>query len=70
VKTLAKALKDGGYGTRFKVIRINGLDTEWGADDARAAVDMECDAILLPKVGSPADLDALAEITGDIPLGR
>jgi (3S)-malyl-CoA thioesterase len=66
--TLAHALQTGGYGTRYKVIRINGLDTEWGADDARAAAKMDADAILLPKVGSPADLDALAEIVGDIPL--
>jgi (3S)-malyl-CoA thioesterase len=66
--TLAEALKTGGYGARYKVIRINGLDTEWGADDARAAAAMEADAILLPKVGSPADLEALAEITGDRPL--
>lgn len=28
--TLAEALKTGGYGTRMKIIRINGLDTEWG----------------------------------------
>lgn len=66
--TLAEALQTGGYGTRYKVIRINGLDTEWGADDARAAAKMDADAILLPKVGSPADLDALADIVGDIPL--
>ncbi|MCX8225787.1 MAG: CoA ester lyase [Sulfitobacter sp.] len=67
-ETLAQALKTGGYGSRYKVVRINGLDTEWGADDARAAAAMDCDAILLPKVGTPADLDALSEITGDIPL--
>ena len=66
--TLAEALKTGGYGSRMKVIRINGLDTEWGADDARAAKDMGADAILLPKVNAPADLDALAVITGDVPL--
>lgn len=66
--TLADALKTGGYGNRFKVIRINGLDTPWGADDAAAAAKMGADAILLPKVGSPADLDALAKIVGDIPL--
>lgn len=66
--TLADALQTGGYGTRYKVIRINGLDTEWGAGDARAAAKMDADAVLLPKVGSPADLDALAEIVGDIPL--
>jgi (3S)-malyl-CoA thioesterase len=67
-ETLAEALKTGGYGTRMKIIRINGLDTEWGADDAKAAAAMGADAILLPKVNAPADLDALAAITGDTPL--
>ncbi|MDG1067612.1 MAG: CoA ester lyase [Sulfitobacter sp.] len=66
--TLAEALATGGYGARMKIIRINGLDTEWGADDAKAAAAMGADAILLPKVNSPADLDALAAITGDAPL--
>ncbi len=66
--TLAEALATGGYGNRMKIIRINGLDTEWGADDAKAAKDMGADAILLPKVNSPADLDALAALVGDVPL--
>lgn len=66
--TLAEALAQGGYGARARIIRINGLDTEWGRADAQAARDMGCDAVLLPKVGSPADLDALAAITKDLPL--
>lgn len=66
--TLATAIADGGYGTRAKIVRINGLDTPWGAADAKAAAAMKPDAILLPKVSGPADLDALAQITGDIPL--
>ena len=66
--TLADALDAGGFGARMKVIRINALDTPWGKDDAQAAARMEADAILLPKVGSPADLEALAEIVGDRPL--
>ena len=66
--TLAEALKTGGYGQRMKIIRINGLDTEWGLADAVAAAAMGADAILLPKVNSPADLDALAAHTGDTPL--
>jgi len=66
--TLAEALAIGGYGSRMKIIRINGLDTAWGHDDARAAAAMGADAILLPKVNSPADLDALAALTGNIPL--
>ena len=67
-ETLAEALREGGYGNRYRVVRINGLDTEWGAEDARAAAAMDADAILLPKVSSPADLEALAEIVGDKPL--
>lgn len=67
-ETLAAALAAGGYGPRLRVVRINALDTEWGAEDARAAAAMKPDAILLPKVGNPGDLEALAEITGDIPL--
>ena len=67
-ETLAAALNEGGYGKRLKVIRINGLDTEWGKDDAKAAAAMNPDAILLPKVGNPGDLEALAEIVGDVPL--
>ncbi|MEM6306024.1 MAG: CoA ester lyase [Pseudomonadota bacterium] len=67
-ETLAEALAEGGFGQRYRVVRINGLDTRWGADDARAAAAMAPDAILLPKVGAPADLAALAEMTGDVPL--
>ncbi|MEP5728434.1 MAG: CoA ester lyase [Sulfitobacter sp.] len=66
--TLAGALSQDGYGYRFKVIRINGLDTPWGVDDAKAAAQMKADAILLPKVGSPGDLDALVALVGDKPL--
>lgn len=66
--TLRDALAQGGYGARMKIVRINGLDTEWGADDASAAARMGADAILLPKVDGPEDLDALAQITGDAAL--
>ncbi|WP_291730045.1 CoA ester lyase [Leisingera sp. F5] len=67
-ETLAQALEAGGFGARIKIVRINGLDTVWGREDAIAAAKMDCDAILLPKVNGPEDLDALAEITGGIPL--
>ena len=67
-RTLAEALSTGGYGNRLKIVRINGLDTDWGPDDARSAAAMGADAILLPKVDGPAQLDALADITKEIPL--
>jgi len=66
--TLAAALAEGGYGPRQKIVRINGLDTEWGADDAAAVAAMNCDAVLLPKVNSAADLDALAALIPDLPI--
>ena len=66
--TLAAQLDQGGYGARVRLVRINGFDTEWGLDDARAAAGMACDAVLLPKVESPDQLDRLAEITGDLPI--
>ncbi len=65
---LAKAIADGGYGNRARIVRINGLDTPWGKADAEAVREMDVDAVLLPKVNSAADLDALAEITGDLPI--
>ncbi|NPD19380.1 HpcH/HpaI aldolase/citrate lyase family protein [Alterinioella nitratireducens] len=66
--TLAEALAQGGYGPRMKIVRINGLDTDWGADDARAAAGMGCDAILLPKVERADQVLALADLIGDTPI--
>ncbi len=67
--TLKAALDQGGYGSRVRIVRINALDTDWGADDARAVADMDADAVLLPKVNSAADVDALAAlIPGDLPI--
>lgn len=66
--TLYAALADGGYGSRLRIVRINGLDTEWGAADAAAVAAMNCDAILLPKVNGSADVDALAALVPDLPI--
>ena len=65
---LKAALAQGGYGDRMRIVRINGLDTQWGETDARVAATMDCDAILLPKVESTAQLGALAELIGDKPI--
>ncbi|QOL82965.1 HpcH/HpaI aldolase/citrate lyase family protein [Pseudooceanicola spongiae] len=68
-ETLKAALAEGGYGARAKIIRINGLDTPWGAEDVAALKDAGADAFLLPKVNSAADIDALAALLGnDTPI--
>lgn len=60
--TLAEALAQG-YGRRLTIVRINALNTEWGRADAEATAGMDSDAVLLPKVDGPGDLDPLAALT-------
>ncbi|WP_299817877.1 CoA ester lyase [uncultured Roseibium sp.] len=57
---IVDAVSTGGYGEREVVIRINGLGTPWGEDDLAAAVKAGPDAILVPKVNNPADLQRIA----------
>ena len=68
--TIAEALAQGGYGAREIVIRINGLDTEWGEGDLAAAIACKPDAILVPKVesaGMVRDIQARMEAAGADP---
>ncbi|MGE8614836.1 MAG: HpcH/HpaI aldolase/citrate lyase family protein [Achromobacter veterisilvae] len=60
---VANALREGGYGRRECVVRINALDTPWGRDDVQAVAraGAGADAVLLPKVQSAAELGALAQ---------
>lgn len=48
------------FGRREVVVRINGLDTPWGADDLAAVTGRGAHAILLPKVESAQQIEALA----------
>ncbi|MGR3197898.1 MAG: HpcH/HpaI aldolase/citrate lyase family protein [Paracoccus sp. (in: a-proteobacteria)] len=66
-QALAHALAQD-YGRRARIIRINALAIEWGHDDARACADLPADAVLVPKVDGPQDLDRVAEIVSDMPL--
>jgi citrate lyase subunit beta/citryl-CoA lyase len=50
------AAGSGGYGLREIVIRANGLDTQWGADDLAAAATSGAAAVLVPKIGGAADI--------------
>jgi citrate lyase subunit beta/citryl-CoA lyase len=53
-----EAVRQRSFGARNVVIRINGLDTDWGADDIDAASAVSPDAILVPKINSIADVRA------------
>jgi citrate lyase subunit beta / citryl-CoA lyase len=50
---VAAAVREGGFGGREVVIRINGPDSPWGREDLAAAAAAKPDAILLPKVDGP-----------------
>ncbi|MEI7933057.1 MAG: aldolase/citrate lyase family protein, partial [Alphaproteobacteria bacterium] len=51
-----EAVAAGGFGAREVVIRVNGLDTPWGADDLAAAAKAGPDGILVPKVNDGSDV--------------
>jgi citrate lyase subunit beta/citryl-CoA lyase len=53
---VCEAVKAGGFGPREVVIRINGFATPYGPADFAAAAEANPDAILLPKVEVPEDL--------------
>ena len=51
-----------GFGHREAVVRINGLNTQWGLDDLKAFADTKADAILLPKVESASQIREVASL--------
>jgi citrate lyase subunit beta / citryl-CoA lyase len=54
--TIAAALSGGGYGAREIIIRTNGINTEYFAEDLKMAVAAKPDAILVPKVQSKEEV--------------
>jgi (3S)-malyl-CoA thioesterase len=66
---LDQTLRDADYGPRVRIVRINGFDTAWGRADAAAFADHPgVDAILVPKVSHPDDLDDVAAVVPAKPL--
>ena len=66
-KRVAAVAASGEYGRREVTIRVNGPDTAWHADDVRAAAEAGPDAIVVPKVDSPAtviDVERALEAAG------
>jgi len=55
------------YGLRQVLIRINALDTTWGAEDLIAAGEAAPDGILIPKVNTAADIQSVATALDRVP---
>ena len=68
---IADAVAAGGYDGREVVVRVNGLDTEWGADDVLAMAKLNIDAILVPKISDAQQMgdaaQAISDASGDEP---
>ncbi|WP_369808692.1 CoA ester lyase [Pararhodobacter sp. CCB-MM2] len=59
-ETLASALASMDFGPRAKLVRLNGFDTDWAERDLEVISLAKPEAVLLPKVNSAADIEALA----------
>ena len=60
-----EALKAGGFGPRVGV-RVNGLDTPWGADDLTALDGLQPAFVVAPKIESA---QAVREVAARLPDG-
>jgi citrate lyase subunit beta/citryl-CoA lyase len=67
---VCEAAMSGEYGKRELVIRINGLDTEWGADDLAAAAKAGPAAVLVPKVSHPDMIKQVSKALDEAGAGQ
>jgi len=59
-EAIVKSLQNGGFGDREVLVRINGLDTRWWVEDLNAVAEAKPDAVLVPKISNPGQLQDLA----------
>ncbi|WP_420852842.1 HpcH/HpaI aldolase/citrate lyase family protein [Sphingomonas panacis] len=64
-KQAVAEIAKGGFGEREVVLRVNALDTVWGAEDLAVAAGCGADAVLLPKVSGPKALAEARAALGD-----
>jgi len=65
-QAILDAVVDRAYGTREVVIRVNGLETEWGQDDIAMAASAGVDGVLVPKITSGKDVRAIDRLLNDL----
>jgi len=63
---IAQAIAEKGFGKREVLIRVNALDSPWWIDDVTMAGKAAPDGILVPKISSVKDLNAIADRLSDI----
>lgn len=63
---VAAAVRERGFGRREVIVRINGLDTQWGEQDLEMAAFVGPDAILIPKVEDAETVQYVARRLGSL----
>ena len=58
-RQVADAVRAGGFGHREVLVRVNAIDTPWFADDFDAAGAARPDAILVPKISTPKQIEMI-----------
>jgi citrate lyase subunit beta / citryl-CoA lyase len=58
---IAQAIAAKGFARREVLVRVNGLDSPWWIDDIAMAGQARPDGILVPKVSSVEDLNAIGD---------
>lgn len=61
----AAAARNGGYGRREVLIRVNGLNTDWGKDDILSVATSGADAVCVPKVETVDQVEAIRQLLGE-----
>lgn len=59
--TVCEAVVSGSYQPREVVVRINGLDTDWHADDLAAVASTNADGVLVPKIETGQQVQDLVD---------
>ena len=70
---VVEAVKQGGYGSREVIVRVNNLDSIWGHDDIKAVASIGADAILFPNIESADNVHTAIKLLdaaggGDVPI--
>jgi len=64
-EAILAAVQNRAYGAREVLIRVNGLDTEWGRDDLAMAASAGVDGVLVPKIKKGKDVRVVDRLLSD-----
>ena len=61
-RTVCKWIEQADFGAKECLIRINPQNSPWGRDDVEAIIELHPDGLILPKVISRANVDAVDQV--------